>query len=150
MRTWHQNCVFCGILEDEMHCFVRCGRLAALWAWIKIVLCHGCPWLSSFTEIDLLFGYPLQTCCPKSALQIWRVFHAETIRIIWYSRCRKLFDDEAMCIEEMKGRISARVQSTFSILEASSRGRKKADEWKHAFPNGVNNKGRFRLNIDIS
>jgi hypothetical protein len=145
-----QGCAFCGILEDELHCFVKCNRVLILWEWIKRALLHACPWLSSFTDIDLLFGYPLQTSCPKNSLQIWRVFHAETIRIIWYSRCRKVFDDEEMSIEEMKARISYRVQSTFSIHEASSCKKKKLHEWKHAFPKGIHNKGRFRLNIDTT
>jgi hypothetical protein len=52
-----------------------------------------------------------------------------------------------MCIEEVKGRISYRVQSTFSIYKASSCKNKKIDEWKRALPDGINNKGRFRLNI---
>jgi hypothetical protein len=126
---------------------VKCIRVLPLWEWIKRVLLRACPWLSLFTEIDLLFGYPLQATRPKKLLQVWRVFHAEAVRIIWYSRCRKVFDNEEMCIEELKGRISYRVQSTFSIYEASSCKNKKIDEWKHAFPDGINNKGRFRVNI---
>jgi hypothetical protein len=76
------GCAFCGTLEDELHCFVKCIRVLPIWEWIKRVLLRACPWLSLFTEIDLLFGYPLQATRPTKSLQIWRVFHAEAIRII--------------------------------------------------------------------
>jgi hypothetical protein len=60
-NTVDTHCAFCGIVEDEMHCFVQCNRLFPLWAWVKQVLSHGCPWLALFTEIVILFGYPLVT-----------------------------------------------------------------------------------------
>jgi hypothetical protein len=47
------GCAFCGTLEDELHCFVKCIRVLPVWEWIKRVLLRACPWLSLFTEIDL-------------------------------------------------------------------------------------------------
>jgi hypothetical protein len=52
------DCAFCGTLEDELHCFVKCIKVLRVWESIKRVLLRACPWL--FTEIDILFGYPLQ------------------------------------------------------------------------------------------
>jgi hypothetical protein len=73
---------------------------------------------------------------------------AETIRTIWYSRCRKLFDDENIHLEAIKGIIKHRTQIAFSIYEANSTSRSSSlDIWKHAFVNSEVKNGRVRLNI---
>lgn len=113
------NCPFCGIYEDELHCFVKCIRLQAIWNYIIAFLSRSIQWLQTITDADLLLGY-IHGHCTDANIHIWKIFHAEAIRAIWYSRCRKLYDNEDMHIEAIKGSIRYRVQTTFSIYEASN------------------------------
>jgi hypothetical protein len=115
--------------------------------WIVDVLNSSCPWIKELTEAELLLGYSESHANDKH-LKIWKLFHAELIRVIWYSRCRKFFDDETLHIQALKGTIVYRCQTAFSIFEADPRTSKPSlAVWKKAFANSTTKNGRIRLNI---
>jgi hypothetical protein len=84
-----------------MHCFVKFQRLDRLWEWISNVLHTSCPWIKDLTEAKLLFGYSELHADDKHQ-KIWKLFHAKLIRVIWYSRCRKVFEDEVFHIQALQ------------------------------------------------
>jgi hypothetical protein len=146
------KCAFCNEYEDEMHCFVRCDRLRALWNWTIGLISHVCPWLSNISDVELLFGFidSVQNQNNNPYLRIWKVLHAETIRIIWYSRCRKVFDGDDLHVLELKGTIRYRAQTTFLIFAASSRSTAvQIEAWRKSFPLSTLSGGRTNLNIFI-
>jgi hypothetical protein len=74
-----------------MHCIVICVHAAKLWQWLLSLLRSPLPWTATGTDHDMLFGLPLNMHANilDSYLQIWKSFHAETLRVIWFSRCQK-------------------------------------------------------------
>jgi hypothetical protein len=81
--TISSACAFCCLVEDEMHCFVRCHRLTPLWRWLFRTISNVCPWVLNITDVEKLFGYSIHCLHNDSNVQIWKVLHAETIRVIW-------------------------------------------------------------------
>jgi hypothetical protein len=83
--------------------------------------------------------------------QIWKVFHAETIRAIWNARCAKVFDGETHHLEALKGKIRSRVQGTFSIYASSPKAAQaQIAVWRSAFPIAQpRQSGRFKLHIPL-
>jgi hypothetical protein len=111
------------------------------------MLIPTCRWISALSDKEKLFGY-VHSQRSNPLLHVWKIVHAETIRLIWYSRCRKLYDNEVMHYEELKGRVNFRNQSTVSTLEASEFKGKVSQLrlWKLALPHEVKN-GRLKLNL---
>jgi hypothetical protein len=138
------SCPFCSIYEDEMHCFIICKRLESLWKYVKTMLIPTCRWISALSDKEQLFGY-VHSQRSNPLFHVWKIVHAETIRLTWYSRCRKLYVNEVMHYEELKGRVNFRIQST---LEASEFKGKVSQLrfWKLALPHEVKN-GRLKLNF---
>jgi hypothetical protein len=54
---------------------------------------------------------------PRTLSQVWKIFHAETIRTIWASRCRLVFDGELMKHDELQAQIVFRVE--YAMLQSS-------------------------------
>lgn len=147
------NCTICDEYEDELHCFVNCSHVKSLWIWVADILSHVCPWISNISNIELLFGFiaPQRVQYALRFLRVWKVVHAETIRTIWYARCRKLFDNEDIHLVELKSSIRFRVQTTFSIFAASKQcSPNDIKAWKLAFPNSEIKNGRIKLCIPIN
>jgi hypothetical protein len=65
------------------------------------------------TPWEKLIGF--NTKMMPLTIQVWKVFHAEMIRCIWASRCRKVFDDKDSHFLEIKSQIIARVEYTMTI-----------------------------------
>jgi hypothetical protein len=103
-------------LENELHCFVYCARLQSLWDWVLTCMAPLYPWIHTLSSTDRLFGFA-HSHHLDSNIQVWKLFHAEFIRLIWYSRCRKLFDNELIDDEAIKGMLRSRVQQAVSIHE---------------------------------
>jgi hypothetical protein len=142
-------CAFCNLFEDELHCFVLCRRLAPLWCWLSNMVSHACPWVLHLSDVEKLLGYTCHVHCNVFEAQIWRVFHAETIRAILNARCSKVFGREPPHIEAMKCMIKYRVQSTFSLYAASKKASPaQMQVWLDAFPCAAPQlSGRFKLYI---
>lgn len=143
-------CCFCNIDEDEMHCIVSCNHASNLWTWIRGTLSPHISWVSSLSDMELLFGFPLEhNIRDTDELHIWKIFHAETVRVIWFSRCRKLFDDEDIQLTALKSIISHRIQMTYTLIEgsASSNSSLISQNWKRHFPLSTVKNGRLRLQI---
>jgi hypothetical protein len=109
------------------------------------------PNMSMLCTHERLFGYSnLFVQNPDG--QIWKIFHAETMRVIWYSRCRMLYDKEDMPLEQLKGIIRHRVQRSFSIyellcLQKNIKNSTSIANWKLAFPGSLIKRGRLSLLI---
>jgi hypothetical protein len=142
------SCPFCLMFEDEMHCFVQCRRVVLIWKHIKSLLALTCHWTSNLNDKEQLFGY-VYSQRSNPFLQVWKVMHAETIRVIWYSQCHKLYDNEVMHFEEIKARVHFRIQFSVSLLEASTTSRKSSRLrlWKQTLPHTIKNR---RLKLDFS
>lgn len=146
------NCAFCNEYEDELHCFIGCSHAQRLWSWVAHLLSHVCPWIANISDNELLFGFisPYKVRQKQDLLRVWKVVHAETIRVIWYARCRKHFDNQSSHLLELKGLIKYRVQTTFSIFAASRWSNASAIKaWKSAFPESVTQNSRTILNIPL-
>jgi hypothetical protein len=52
---------------------------------------------------------------PSSTLQVWKVIHAETIRSIWASRCKKVFEDADTQFLELKAKLVAQIEYKLTI-----------------------------------
>lgn len=109
------NCCFCDDAEDEFHLFLYCPRIAELWSWLQnVVLRHyNNLQLTSLTDWEKLIGF--NTRMHKTTVQVWKVFHAETIRSIWASRCKLVFDGELEGFEELRAQILSRVEYAMTI-----------------------------------
>jgi hypothetical protein len=70
-----------------MRCFVECDRFTPLWHWLSITMSNVCPWVLNIKDVKKLFGFSIHCLHNDSNVQIWKVLHAETIRVIWYFRC---------------------------------------------------------------
>jgi hypothetical protein len=51
----------------------------------------------------------------RTIIQVWKNFHAETIWVIWASRCKLLFDGELMELDKLKALIVSRVEYAMTI-----------------------------------
>jgi hypothetical protein len=130
-----------------MHCFVNCAQSQSLWLWLLKLLSPGIQWVSTLSDAELLFGFTERHNTDKHVI-IWKLFHAETIRVIWYSRCRKHFDNEILHIEALKALIKNRCQVAFSIYEADPHTKKDSlIVWRNAFTDSTMKNGRIRLNV---
>lgn len=156
-RKMHGNdsvdtCCFCLDLEDELHCFVQCTRLQPLWDWLIGSLVSVYPWIPSISPAERLLGYIPGHHLYDNIL-ILKIFHAEFIRLIWYSRCRKLFDEELVESEAIKGMMRNRIQQAVSIHELFLKSKSKAKLlkfrrlWTTNFPNTCIANGRLKLRI---
>jgi hypothetical protein len=118
---------FCDDEENEFHLFIRCPRIDWLWIWLyDFVLRHYDNVISNdLKEWEKLIG--CYDKMPRTLSQVWKIFHAETIRAIWASRCRLVFDGELMQHEELQAQIISRVEYAMTIwanlLQSSSRQR---------------------------
>jgi hypothetical protein len=145
-------CCFCNNLEDELHCFVYCIGLQSLWEWVLTCMAPLYPWIRTLSSTRRLFGFA-NSHYLDSNIQVWKLFHAEFIRLIWYSRCRKLFDNELIDDEAIKGMLRSRVQQAVSIHELYLKSTSKANLsiyrrlWTTAFPNASIAHGRLKLGI---
>jgi hypothetical protein len=137
--------------EDEMHCLVKCSHSAKLWHWLLTFLRNPLPWTTSLTDMNPFFGMPLNMYgqIQQAHRHIWKLFHAETLRIIWYSRCRKRYDNEMVNIQALKNIVLHRVQSTLSIYEAAHYANiQYLQMWHSIFSTSSRNRnGRLRLNL---
>jgi hypothetical protein len=144
-------CAFCNIMKDELHCFILCARLAPLWRWLFNIVSHVYPWVLNIMDVENMFGYTTKVQHDDLNEQIWKVLHAETIRVIWYARCSKVFKKESPSMEALKGMIRYCVQTTFSLYAASPRAAQdQIQAWLNAFPcNTPHSRGRFKLHIPL-
>jgi hypothetical protein len=145
------NCPHCGNYENEMHCFVQCAKVQPLWQYVKQLLNNFLPWVTGVTglsDAQLLFGY-VENHASDKYIRIWKVFHAESIRVIWYSRCRKFHDNEDTHIQALKSTVRHREKAAFSIYEASNAEERgsQIQVWNAAFPASTIKNGRTNLNI---
>jgi hypothetical protein len=86
-------------------------------------------------DVEKLFGYTTKVQHDDLNEQIWKGMHAETIRVIWYARCSKVFEKDSPSMEALKGMIRYRVQTTFSLCAASPRAaQNQIQAWLNAFP----------------
>src|SRR3569833_1408687 len=99
------NCCFCDEEEDEFHLFIHCQRIEGIWIWLQNLVLHHYDNLS-LTAWEILIGYT--TRVPSSNIQVWKLFHAETLRSIWASRCKLVFDGELSELEALKAQIVSR------------------------------------------
>jgi hypothetical protein len=65
------------------------------------------------TEWEKLIGFNEKM--PRTLSQVWKIFHAETIRTIWASRCRLVFYGELMKHEELEAQIVSLVEYAMTI-----------------------------------
>jgi hypothetical protein len=123
-----KNCCFCDDEENEFHLFICCPRIERLWFWLyDFVLRHYDNVISNdLTDWEKPIGFNEKM--PRTLSQVWKIFHAETIRTIWASRCRLVFVGELMKHEELQAQIGSRVEYAMTIwaniLQASIRQRK--------------------------
>jgi hypothetical protein len=146
-----QACCFCGLLEDELHCFVHCIRLRPLWLWL--IACFGAfGWIEHISDAERLLGY-VHSHRFAASMAVWKLAHAEFIRIIWYTRCRKYHDNEDFDLEAMKSMIRSRIQASYHIYEAGVNMKNAAKcmriraLWKQAFLASSMKNGRLKLSI---
>jgi hypothetical protein len=87
------TCFFCQQTEDEIHFFVTCLGISDLWIWLhNSIVCHYPTLINNqLTPWEKLTGFNKKM--PSSTLQVWKVVHAEAIRSIWASRCKKVFEN---------------------------------------------------------
>jgi hypothetical protein len=84
-RKFGSNCCLCDAYEDEMHCMVTCKHANDIWKWLSDVFNPSLPWFAKLYNLEFLFGYPFNLSVGKYELQIWKLFQAEIVRIIWYA-----------------------------------------------------------------
>lgn len=122
------NCCFCDDVETEFHLFIHCPRIAEIWTWLQsLVLRHYHSLVVvGLTDWEKLVGF--NTKMPNKTIQVWKAFHAETIRVIWASRCKLVFDDELDDIAKLKAQVMSRVEYAMTIrvnvLQSSTRKKK--------------------------
>jgi hypothetical protein len=123
---------------------VTCKHANDIWKRRLDTLSLSLPWTPKLSNLELLFGYSFYLSVCKYELQIWKLFHAETIRMIWYTRCKKMYENEIINEQVIKATIVHRVQSALSIYEASSRADPlQVHAWKASFPSGATKNGRL-------
>jgi hypothetical protein len=117
-------------IQQKMSCtylFSDCSGVSQLWAWLDsyLIIPHFSRCSDRLTPWEKLIGF--NTKMMPSTIQVWRVFHAEMIRCIWASRCRKVFDNKDFYFFEIKSQIIARVEYTLIIyinsLQRNSKGK---------------------------
>jgi isopentenyl diphosphate isomerase/L-lactate dehydrogenase-like FMN-dependent dehydrogenase len=52
---------------------------------------------------------------PSSTLQVWKVIHAETIRRIWASGCKKVFQNVDTHFLELKAKLVAQIEYKLTV-----------------------------------
>jgi hypothetical protein len=138
------ECPFCGQKETEIHLFVSCTRVSRLWAWLDACLLTPFyfPQIASLTQWEKLIGFNTQMSPHCQTIQVWKLFHAETIRSIWASRCRKVFDNKDSHCLELRAQIVARVEYALNVclnsLKKNSKGEKAKNKiiklWSQTIP----------------
>jgi hypothetical protein len=104
------TCFFCQQTEDEIHLFITCPRISDLWIWLhNSVLCH----YPTLINNQLLTGFNKKM--PSSTLQVWKAVHAEAIRSIWASRCKKVFENADTHFLELKAKLVAQIEYKLTI-----------------------------------
>jgi hypothetical protein len=139
------------VLEDELHCFVHCIRLRLLWSWL-IACFDSFGWVKHLGNAERLLGY-VHSHSSSASMVVWKLAHADFIRIIWYTRCRKYHDNEDFDLEAIKSMIRNRIQTSYHIYEAwlNMRNATKCAQlralWRQAFPTSSLKNGRLKLSI---
>jgi hypothetical protein len=145
-------------IEDEIHPFVTCPRISDLWVWLhNSVLCH-CPTLinNRRSPWEKLTGF--NKTMSSSTLQVWKVIHAETIRSIWASRCKKVFEDADTQFLELKAELVAQIEYKLTIHAnlLQSRPKKALEHFKRVWTQKIRiasismtNKGSLRFTLNI-
>jgi hypothetical protein len=89
----------------------------------------------------------------SASIAVWKLAHAEFIRTIWYTRCRKYYDNKDFDVEATKSMIRSRIQTSYHIYEAwlNMSNTMKCMQiqalWKQAFPASLLKNGRLKLSI---
>jgi hypothetical protein len=125
------ECPFCGQKETEIHLFVSCTRVSQLWAWLDACLLTPFyyPQISSLTQWKQLIGFNSQMS--PQTIKVWKLFHAETIRSIWASRCRKVFDNKDSHCLKLRVQIVARVEYALNFCLNSFKKHSKGEKAKN-------------------
>jgi hypothetical protein len=139
------ECPFCGQRETEIHLFVSCTRVSQLWTWLDACLLTPFYYsqFSSLTQWEKLVGFNTQMS--PLTIKVWKLFHAETIRSIWASRCRKVFDNKESHCLQLRAQIVARVEYALNVclnsLKKNSKGEKAKNKiiklWSQKIPVAV-------------
>jgi hypothetical protein len=154
------TCSFCQQIEDEIHLFVTCPRISNIWVWLhNSVLCHYPTLINNqLSPWEKLIGFNKKM--PSSTLQVWKVIHAETIRRIWASRCKKVFEDADTHFLELKAKLVAQIEYKLTIHANLLQSRPKKAEalehfkrvWTQKIPIAsisITNKGSLKFTLNI-
>jgi hypothetical protein len=154
------TCSFCQQIEDEIRLFVICPRISDIWVWLhNSVLCHYPTLINNqLSPWEKLIGFNKKM--PSSTLRVWKVIHAETIRRIWASRCKKVFEDVDTHFLELKAKLVAQTEYKLTIhanlLQSRPKKTKALEHFKRVWTQkipiasiSITNKGflKFTLNI---
>lgn len=109
------NCCFCDDVESEFHLFIHCPRVLDIWTWLQsfILIHYDNLSIQGLSDWEKLIGYNRKM--PTAIIQVWKLFHAETIRSIWSSRCKLVFEGESLDIPEIKAQVISRVEYSMTI-----------------------------------
>jgi hypothetical protein len=84
------------------------------------------PQIASLTQWKKPISFNTQMSL--QTIKVWKSFHAETIRSIWASRCRTVFDNKDSHCLELRSQIVARVEYALNVclnsLKRNSKGEK--------------------------
>jgi hypothetical protein len=97
---------------------------------------------------------------PSSTLQVWKVIHAETIRSIWASRCKNVFEDADTHFLELKANLVAQIEYKLTIhanlLQSRPKKAKALEHFKRIWAQkipiasiSIKNKGSLKFTLNI-
>jgi isopentenyl diphosphate isomerase/L-lactate dehydrogenase-like FMN-dependent dehydrogenase len=97
---------------------------------------------------------------PSSTLQVWKKIHAETIRRIWASRCKKVFEDADTHFLELKAKLVAQIEYKLTIhanlLQSRPKKAKAQEHFKRVWTQkitiafiSITNKGSLKFTLNI-
>jgi hypothetical protein len=95
-------------------CF--CPKVTRLWSWLQTFVLHHYTIVNGLSQWERLIG--LNAKMSSKTLQVWKLLHAKTIRVIWASRCKLVFDvvsDEPQSFEQLQTQIISRVEYAMTI-----------------------------------
>jgi hypothetical protein len=96
----------------------------------------------------------------SSTLQVWKVIHAETIRRIWASRCKRVFEDVGTHFLELKAILVAQIEYKLTIhanlLQSRPKKAKALEHFKRVWTQkipiasiSITNKGSLKFTLNI-
>ena len=133
-----KSCVHCGMDEDELHAFIKCGNSVQAWQWFHRLIAQIYPLLNvnRLHDSNYLFGF--HSHLSLNTIKPWKILHAELLRAIWFARNQLLFDDKLVDYHEVIAMVKSRALESIQV-------------YHHAiqFSNSKNRRHLVRRNIRL-